>query len=211
MARPKGNRESTERRKLEMIQAAFEAFSKDGYNGTSLKSIAEAVEVTEAALLHHYKSKAGLMWAVLDYRDERTNTSFAQSISAGKHRAAIWIDIIRENQTNRGIVELFSKLSAEATNPEHPAHSYFLRRHFMVQDAVSELFQVLRDDGQLASTLKPTQLALELTCLSDGLQIAWLMNPNIDMVAIQIDFFRDCMTETGFEEAFGPMKPSSAK
>lgn len=205
MARPKGDKASTDKRKLAMLQAAFEAFSRDGFNGASLKSIAATVGVTEAALLHHYKSKAGIMEAVLEFRDEQTTKAFAASVSSGKRPAEAWIEIVRANQKNRGLVELFSKLSAEATNPKHPAHTYFMRRHFVIQDALMGIFQDLKDSNFLSSIQSPSQLALEIGSMLDGLQVAWLMNPSIDMVKLQLDFFRDCMTEDGFREVFGEL------
>ena len=205
MARPKGDKASTDKRKLAMLQAAFEAFSRDGFNGASLKSIAATVDVTEAALLHHYKSKAGIMEAVLEFRDEQTTRAYAASVASGKRPAEAWIEIVRANQKNRGLVELFSKLSAEATNPKHPAHTYFMRRHFVIQEALTGIFQDLKDYNFLSSMQAPSQLALEIGSMLDGLQVAWLMNPSIDMVKLQVDFFRDCMTEDGFREVFGEL------
>lgn len=203
MARPKGDRASTDKRKLAMLRAALEAFSKDGYNGASLKSIASIVGVTEAALLHHYQTKAGLMEAVLDLRDRQTTEHFSSAVALGKGRAAAWVEMVRNNQENRGLVELYSKLAAEATNPKHPAHAYFMRRHFVTQDALTAIFQDLKDSGLLRSKQSPSQLALEIGSMTDGLQIAWLMNPSIDMVRLQLDFFRDCMTAHGFTAVFG--------
>lgn len=210
MARPKGDRASTDKRKLAMLRAALEAFSKDGYNGASLKSIAAIVGVTEAALLHHYQTKAGLLEAVLDLRDSQTTEHFAKAVALGVSPAEAWVKMVKSNQANRGLVELYSKLAAEATNPKHPAHAYFMRRHFVTQDALTAIFQDLKDSGKLNSSQSPAQLALEIGSLTDGLQIAWLMNPSIDMVKLQIDFFQDCMTNEGFEEIFRQSELSGA-
>lgn len=203
MARPKGDRAATERRKQLMIEEAFLAFSANGYSGTSLRSIATAVGVSEAALIHHFGSKAGLMWAVLEHRDKKSQELIDQALEETGSLAIAWIQIIRNNQSNAGLVSLFSKLLTEATNPDHPVHAFFLRRYFIVQDTVVQLFEQLRDRGQLIPGASPRELAPILIYLSDGVQLAWLMNPSIDMVRVHLSFFKDCMTPEGYAAVFG--------
>jgi len=66
MARPKGDASFTAERKVLILQAAFEVFSNLGFRGGSLAKIAELVGISEAGILHHFKSKDALLIAVLE-------------------------------------------------------------------------------------------------------------------------------------------------
>ena len=202
MARPIGNKQVTEQRRLQMLLAAISAFAKNGYSGSSLKTIADSVGVTEAALLHHFGTKAGLMAEVLQYRDITSESIVSEAEAAGFSFPRTWIEVIKANVANRGLVELFAKMAAEATNSDHPAHAFFLRRYFKLQQQLTDYFSIMQQRGDLTSTSRPSRLSLELIALSDGLQNAWLMDPDVDMVEIQVDFFRDCTTVEAFAASF---------
>src|ERR1700720_423511 len=58
-----------EESKETILAAARQLFSKRGYRGTSLASIAEAAGLSQPGLLHHYPSKDALLLAVLASRD----------------------------------------------------------------------------------------------------------------------------------------------
>lgn len=51
----------------EILQTCWQVFHRDGYNATSLQSVADAVGLGKAGLLHHFGNKEGLMRAVLGY------------------------------------------------------------------------------------------------------------------------------------------------
>src|SRR5690349_13006978 len=58
-----------------ILDAAEALFARDGFNGISVKEIADAAEV-DASLLHYYfASKAGLYSAVVGRRAEQVNTA----------------------------------------------------------------------------------------------------------------------------------------
>lgn len=50
-----------------LIIVALEAFSINGYEGASIRNIAEKAEVNIAAINYHFGSKHNLYWAVMSY------------------------------------------------------------------------------------------------------------------------------------------------
>lgn len=50
-----------------LIIVALEAFSEHGYEGASIRNIAETAEVNIAAVNYHFGSKHNLYWAVMSY------------------------------------------------------------------------------------------------------------------------------------------------
>lgn len=58
-------------RPREILDAALELFSRQGYNGTSLRQIADAMELSVAALYYHFNAKSDLLAALAEpYLDE---------------------------------------------------------------------------------------------------------------------------------------------
>lgn len=57
-------------RERQILEAALSLFAENGYDGTSVRQIAERAEVTEAALYRHHESKQALAEAL--FRDHMT-------------------------------------------------------------------------------------------------------------------------------------------
>ena len=191
MARPRGNYEATEARKESILVSAFNVFAKSGFRGGSLKQVAELEGISEAGILHHFKSKSALLIAVLEYRDSLTQNAYLPDMQiSGPEFIDHWLGLIKYNMDNQGIVELFCILSAEATSEDHPAHAYFKNRYEYVTGLTARYFEVLRRDGMLRARLESVDLARTLIALSDGLQVQWLLDPSWDMLEAHRAFFR---------------------
>jgi AcrR family transcriptional regulator len=52
-------------RREAILRAALELFAEHGFEGTSLPMISEKVGITHAGILHHYKSKRGILEALV--------------------------------------------------------------------------------------------------------------------------------------------------
>ena len=57
-----------EQRRLNLIEAAIELFSRKGFSGTTTKEIAAAAGVTEAIVFRHFATKQDLYSAILEHR-----------------------------------------------------------------------------------------------------------------------------------------------
>jgi AcrR family transcriptional regulator len=194
--RPRGSYAKTEARRQEILTAAFEVFSTSGYRAGSLKDVADKVGLSQAGLLHHFPNKEALLEAVLTLRDEesvaRTGALTAQGI-AMLHGL---VELTRYNTTIPGLVALYCVLSAEATDPDHPAHEYFQRRYNWVRGTMTDAFDELDGRGQLRPGIVPAAAARQLAALMDGLQVQWLLdNDSVDMPAEVVAFLEAITTE----------------
>jgi AcrR family transcriptional regulator len=165
-------------RREEILESALDVIGRKGYQNASLKEIAEVVGVTPAALLHYFGSKEELFTEVLRKRDEHDGLDPA-GLSDAQARTA-FIDVIRHNTEVPGLVALFSRLSVDAADPQHPAHEYFLDRSARLRESIAENFAT---EGR-RSALDPDTLARVIQAASDGLQLQWMIDPTVDMPGI---------------------------
>lgn len=171
------------RTRAQIVAAALDAFGSAGYRGASMAQIAQTCGVSRAGLAHHFPTKESLLIAVLVERDRVNGELFFAGMDPdgdGGDYLRRLLRVVEHNASTPGIVSLFVTLSAEATDPAHPAHVYFavrydtLRRH--IHAALTDLRArgLLRGDGADAE--------VDLIALIDGLQIQWLLAPEtVDM------------------------------
>jgi len=150
----------------EILRAALEVIARHGYRNTSTRELAAAVGLSEAGLLHYFGSKEKLFEAVLRARDEVDAERFDESDLIDKLSA-----IIRHNSDVPGLVQLYSTFSAEAGDPQHTAHDYFVDRYDGLRAALADSVRARQSAGTLDAAADPAVVAALLIALSDGLQI----------------------------------------
>jgi AcrR family transcriptional regulator len=180
-ARNRGTYPKGDRRKVQILQAAFETFAAGGYHTASMLQIAAACGVSRAGLLHHFPTKEALLEAVLDERDRRTAELFFRDAPPesedGVAYFASLLRVVEHNALNPEIVRLFAVLSTEATDSEHPAHAYFVARYERSQRRTRAALGNLAERGLLRSGAARAGLEVDVIALMDGLQVQWLLNP----------------------------------
>ena len=167
-------------KRRDILDQATALFGEAGYRGTSLREIATRCGLSHPGLLHYFPTKEALLLAVLEHRDE------VDSAGPGSGATALrrMVDLAALNATRRGIVELFTVLSAEATAADHPAHAWFVERYRRVVHALERAYREAHDAGELHPGIDPATAARQLAALMDGLQIQWLLgDPALDMAA----------------------------
>jgi AcrR family transcriptional regulator len=159
----------------EILDAAMQLFGEVGYHTASLREVASRVGISHPGLLHHFASKAVLLAAVLERRDEIDGELFRADLADGHDYFDGLSMLIERNAARPGIVELFATLSAEATSPDHPAHAYFQDRYRTVVGLSVVEFERWRDEGRLRDGIDPVTAARLTVAVMDGMQIQWLL------------------------------------
>ncbi|GIJ68096.1 TetR/AcrR family transcriptional regulator [Virgisporangium ochraceum] len=168
-------------KRREILDHAIALFGEVGYRAASLREIATRSGISHPGLLHHFPTKEALLLAVLAHRDEVDGELFAGSTGTGA--LGRLVDLVRLNADRRGVVELFTVLSAEATASDHPAHAFFVERYRRTLAGVERAYLAARDAGALRPDVDPAAAARHLVALMDGLQIQWLLDDRrTDMV-----------------------------
>jgi AcrR family transcriptional regulator len=175
-----------------VLDTALAMFAERGYRATSVRDIAARCGMTHPGLLYHFPSKAALLMAALQRRDdvdcvdgEIRDLGFNQLDARAVLRHLI--NSAKNNASKRGLVELFANLSVEATAPDHPAHDYFVERYGVLKATVTRSFADLEREGALRPGVVPAIAAAQVIAAMDGLQVQWLLDPRSVTMATALE------------------------
>lgn len=193
--RARGPYATGQARRQAIVDEALVVFSRTGFHGGSLREIAKRVGVTPAGLLHHFADKEELFAEVLHQRDEKVRQA------AGDPDEHTLVEqakrVVAHNRTSRGLTSLYAIVSAEATDPDHPSHADFAARY---RDRAAEGEEILRrgqEAGEVRADLDPALAARLISAVMDGIQLQWLLDDSVDMVALFDEFVRNYLDPAG--------------
>lgn len=162
----------------EILTIALEVVAREGYRRTTVRDLADAVGLSQTGLLHYFESKDELLTAVLRRRDEQDEEG-ERAIPASERL----VESLRHNATVPGLVSLYAQLSVGAADPSHPAHAYFQQRFATMRTEIARVIRAGQAEGSMPASLDPERAATMALALSDGLQIQWLYDRDLDMAA----------------------------
>ena len=171
------------RRRDEILDTALEVLAQRGYRQTSLRGIGRELGVQPAQLLHYFGSKEDLLESVIARWDAESEAVIVESASAGMDFLDVWPLIVERNGKVPGLLHLYTALAAEATDESHPSRPFFAERLRRVREYIVADLERRVGDGRASPDLDPQRSAARLIAFSDGVQLHWLMDRSIDMVA----------------------------
>lgn len=123
-------------RREQIVDVATELVARHGFNGLSLQDVADGVGISQAGLLHYIGNKNGLIELLLGDRYDAQGTPedfLATGDPAATHPEGMSLPaylryLVSLNESRPRLMELYMTLGVEATDPEHPAHAYFVNR-----------------------------------------------------------------------------------
>lgn len=163
----------------EILAVALRLLTAKGYTNATLREIADEVGLTKNGLLHHFGSKEELFAEILRRRDEVARERYAGAEGLNAFDAIA--DTVSRTPQPPGLAQLYVRFAAEASDPNHVSHHYFVDRYASLRAEFTEAFEDLRAAGQLRSDVDPATLATLLIAALDGLQTQWLYDPTLDM------------------------------
>jgi AcrR family transcriptional regulator len=153
-------------KRAEILRAALEVIARHGYRKTSTRELAAAAGLSEAGMLHYFGSKEKLFEEVLRARDEADLERIVADDSIDGLQA-----VIRHNGTVPGLVQLYSTFSAEAGDPDHASHDFFVDRYAALRTRLADTVRARQSAGTFTPDADPNTIATLLIALSDGLQV----------------------------------------
>ncbi len=189
--RPRSTTPDGRQQRERILRAAMERFAAHGFRGASLDAVAAAVGISRQGVLHHFPSKTDLLLGVLDLRDQDDAARSEERFGAAADFVEGLLETVRHNQDAPDLPRLFTVLSAESVDPEHPGHERFRERYRMARAAIAFALQDAQEAGRIDAAVDPIRLATLLVAAMDGLQLQYLLDPeSVDMVEPLADLLK---------------------
>jgi len=166
-------------RRDDILRAAVEVISRDGYRGASLSQIGRSIGIDSAHIIYYFSSREVLLQEVLRIWDEGN----VANLAADTDIFAWLVEVARRNTRTPGLVQLYTAFAAEAVEPSHPAHDFFRARFTALQGYIADEIRTRQAAGTVAPTIDADHAAMMLIAQSDGLQVRWLIDRSTDMAA----------------------------
>ncbi len=169
-------------RRQEILDRAIEVFARRGAEGTSLRTIGDAIGVSHAALRHYFDSREQLLIEV--YRTAEERSIAHDPPPAETSVVGLMTHAARRNHGVPGLVQLYSTLVAAALEEGHDeARSFFGARFAQLRGVLTERVKAEQAAGRIRPDIAPEAAAALVIAASDGLQVQWLLDPDVDIEA----------------------------
>lgn len=165
-------------RREEILDAALDVLSRDGYSRTSLAEIGRAIGIDTAHIIYYFPTREALLCEVLNRRDAISSTPPTESSDA----FSWWLESNRRIIAQPGLVQLYLALAVEAADPDHTAHEFFSERYTRIHAAIAAEIRRRQDAGLARDHVDAQVAAARLISLSDGLFLRWLIDREFDAV-----------------------------
>lgn len=170
-------------RRREIIEVALEVLAKEGLRNSTLQEIASRVGITRPGLLHYFGSREELLLAVLEERDKRDLAAAAIEHDADGSLVGEAERALARTKRSPGLARLYTALAGEATDPDHPAHEWFQRRYEHMRAMSRHDIEARIAEGTVDASVDVDALTQLVPALMDGLQLQWLLDPDLDTTA----------------------------
>lgn len=168
----------TEQFRREVLATALRLVAERGFDATTLQLIADEVGRSKAGLLHHFGSRDALMLAIVAERDVVNRRDFP-----AKPGFTASLELVAHNAGAPGLVALFAITSAlaAADTGETGRRTYFIDRYARTRTGLQRQIETAQQAGTIRDDLPAGHLAALIVATMDGLQVQWLLDPDIDM------------------------------
>lgn len=170
------------------LKAATKLFANRGFHTTTIADLAKEAGLSQSGLLHHFSSKAALLAAVLEERDAEDSEFLSGDQEATPLSWAAFdalTALVARNSTRPELIGLFVRLSAEATDPQHPAHGWLQVRYTNTRAWLTDAVRAGQRDGEIHPHAPVEDIVRTTIAVIDGLQQQWLVEPQaVSMVSI---------------------------
>jgi AcrR family transcriptional regulator len=181
------------KRREEILQAALEVFSVQGYRGAAMAEIAAKVGLTLAGVLHYFPSKEELLAAVLQRRDQSLAPPFEETLKETGSFCQSVHQLMVHSMRSPHELQLFVTMSAESTDPQHPSHAYFQERYRISRQHFTAALAHAKQSGEI----DPSASGPILVAVLDGLQVQWLLEPTFDLLGELDSYLASISTRIG--------------
>lgn len=150
-----------------------------GYHGFGIQELAERCGLTKPGLLHHFGTKEHMLLELLRRRDAEDQAELSHLYLPAydatndplEQREMLrqgMIGVMQKALERPELIRLDVVLRAEAVNPEHPAHDYFVAREREKRKRIASRATWCADANAMARQILALMTGLEEQWLREG-------------------------------------------
>ena len=175
----------------EIVNIALELFGARGLRGTSIAAVAKASGLTDAGLLHHFRSKDELIAAVVERSAELQTEMVAELVAPGGlealRRMGEWGEVVARTPE---LAAAQIVLTTEALLEGSPLRETYVHRYQAVRSLATALIREGIERGEIDPTVAPEVEAIGIVAFLDGVKLQWLLSGDeIPMAELTRQFF----------------------
>ena len=180
----------SDQRRNQIMEAALTVFSRLGFERASMDNIAKEAGVSKGALYLYYKSKdaiiAKLLQLLFDEALKQGRILAAGEGSVTEQLLAFTRVLTREMDRMAAMQPISLQFYAIAAR--HPTIRQHLRAYFKeYRTLMEEVIQRGVAQDELRADINPTEAAITLTALLEGLALVWLIDPQATDWHVQVE------------------------
>lgn len=142
-------------RREEIISNAAEMFAEHGYNGSSVRAIADRVGISHPGMLHHFSTKDALLDAVIDRMEAYAQGALDRIDELSADPDALMRGLVQVWHPASHAIQLMATLDAEVVSEDHPGRFRMARLHRVHEHVIEQCFIALEQRGQLQEDIDP--------------------------------------------------------
>lgn len=163
-------------RRSEILDAAAELFAASGYRGTTVAAVARKVGITDAGVLHHFKSKEALLLGVLHEYGRSVQEQIDRVGLRGIHLLRAVRNWGVEMEARPEISSLLIALTTEYLTGDSPVRRAIQASYRQGLDRYIAAFATAAASGDLRADLDPVHEASALIAHLDGIRLQWFLS-----------------------------------
>ncbi|ASN20040.1 TetR/AcrR family transcriptional regulator [Arthrobacter sp. YN] len=189
---PRKRYAKTLQRRSAVARAALDVILEKGHRALTTSEVAARASMSETAMLYHFPTRDHILVAAMELADTDYRAVYTAEFHINDAENADWPPPAMAHLTidDEAITRLFLALSAEAVNPEHPAHGYLKDHHATVISEFTKGVERRQAQGIADPRLDPSSVARQMMAAWSGLRMQWLVDPTFDLVAEVAQAFR---------------------
>lgn len=178
----KRTKEEAAQTRQELLDAALQVFSRQGYQAARLQDIARVAGVTRGAIYHHFGSKAELFNTLMDEASAQESGAVQAAIAEGGSLDTIMARILRYSlallEEDQRLRQVFALSQVKAWDDPELAEVQRKRTEqteLLVNSTAAIMVEGIAN-GQLRAGLDATTVARAFIAYQNGVATLWLSN-----------------------------------
>lgn len=169
-------------KRAEILDVALGVIDQEGYNGATVKRLADAVGLSQNGLLRYFGSKENLFVEIVKHNNENVevqvdpeHTDFTIGL------ATRILDAMTSSIAAAGMSKLLLSLTMAAAEEDHTAHDFIRNRYQRFRELAETALVTLQERGDFPAHASPATAAVLIAAAFDGLQTQWMYDRSVDV------------------------------